>query len=120
LPPSKISSPNGSNPTIPSADYAQLLKTLCLVGDEMRRDDGYRHVESAGLQARRSVVRSNSKGIYATELHALIRSTGAWIILSNCQIASNMPLTALSFSGARAQVHSPKAGNHSKTLAPRD
>jgi hypothetical protein len=31
LPPSKISSPNGSNPTIPSADYAQLLKTLCLV-----------------------------------------------------------------------------------------
>jgi hypothetical protein len=30
LPPSKISSPNGSHPTIPSADYAQLLKTLCL------------------------------------------------------------------------------------------
>jgi hypothetical protein len=30
LPLSKISSLNGPNPTIPSADYAQLLKTLCL------------------------------------------------------------------------------------------
>jgi hypothetical protein len=36
LPPSKISSPNGSNPTIPSADYAQLLKTLCLDEEHQR------------------------------------------------------------------------------------
>jgi hypothetical protein len=37
LPPSKISSPNGSHPTIPSADYAQLLKTLCLAQDQPSR-----------------------------------------------------------------------------------
>src|SRR4051794_28881056 len=34
FPPSKISLPNGQSPTISCADYAQLLRTLCLTGHQ--------------------------------------------------------------------------------------
>jgi hypothetical protein len=37
LPPSRISSLSGPNPTIRCADYAQLLKTLCLALDAEHR-----------------------------------------------------------------------------------
>src|SRR3954471_8320659 len=65
FPPSKISLPNGQSPTISCADYAQLLRTLCLV-------------ESSATDQRQLLIASESLASAYADAGQLMQSERAY------------------------------------------